>query len=561
MAWVLNVKGIWKGSFLLLLPTFVVLLPGVGGAQGVAQEPGHAGKRAEANVTAVQQVIAAAAHFRHAIRDAPQDPTNYVQLMHALFLDDQRAQLAAWMLRYETLFPERTKTNTFQFNLAMTLYGLYRREEALERFVRSLCSPPPAEPENMLLAGPQWQERAFQHIGLLLEKANEPLHAARAYITTVRLHSREHPKYGVYLVTALLSAGRVREAAALHSALLGIPGASFPRLSRPISDFRVTESSGRPGRASGTLFSPWLGVLHHALHVFPEDALKASKHGELTLWHALSPARVAMRQRIHYVQYPKRDPQACRDRPVLIYSLADSSAGLGAEAHGLVLALNLAVALNRTLVLPRADTWWYTERSRCSQGGWDCYFQPVSTCYVEDTEPSLRKAFTLFEGLAARAYIPGEARVDEDSEGILAWRAELAAFLMRPHGGWAAVGVDAPPTDIDGPFWGGGARGGGGGAQATRGVLKARVGALKRAVGWPERAHTGEVLALHIRRGDRMITRRLVGVAEYLDAAAAVAAKRRVSAVLLCTEVRPEGRLPARYQCGRDLLVDGCRCA
>jgi len=261
-----------QGLLLLLLAAGLALPADVSGAE----EPGHAGKRAEANVTAVQPVIAAAAHFRQAIRDAPEVPANYVQLMHALFLDDQRVELAAWMLRYEALFPERTNTNTFQFNLAMTLYGLYRRDEALERFVRCLCSPSPAEPENMLLAGPQWQERAFHHIGLLLEKAGEPLHAARAYLTTVRLQSKEHPKYGVYLVTALLSAGRVPEAAALHRALLGIPGAMFPRLSRPIAHFRAGEGGGPSGEADSTLFSPWLGILRHALHVFPAGVLQVT---------------------------------------------------------------------------------------------------------------------------------------------------------------------------------------------------------------------------------------------------------------------------------------------
>ena len=86
----------------------------------------------------IPQVVAATSHFREAIRAAPAEPSNYVQLMHALFLDDQRVELAEWMLRYEELFPERTNSHTFQFNFAMTLYGLYRRSEALERFLRCL---------------------------------------------------------------------------------------------------------------------------------------------------------------------------------------------------------------------------------------------------------------------------------------------------------------------------------------------------------------------------------------------------------------------------------------
>jgi len=40
-----------------------------------------------------------------------------------------------------------------------------------------------------------------------------------------------------------------------------------------------------------------------------------------------------------------------------VYRLADAHAGLGAEAHGLVLALNLADSEGRVLVLPRRDAW------------------------------------------------------------------------------------------------------------------------------------------------------------------------------------------------------------
>ena len=40
-----------------------------------------------------------------------------------------------------------------------------------------------------------------------------------------------------------------------------------------------------------------------------------------------------------------------------MYRLAEAHAGLGAEAHGLVLALNLADSEGRVLVLPRRDAW------------------------------------------------------------------------------------------------------------------------------------------------------------------------------------------------------------
>ena len=281
----------------LFLAVAVPVLPKTTGNSEVI-EPGHAGKRAESKVEMVQAVIRATANFRAAIQASPNEPSNYVNLMQALFLDDQRAELAAWMLRYEARFPERAKVNSFQFNFAMTLYGLHRHSEALERFIRCLGEPEPTERETMMLAGSQWLERTFQHIGLLLEKADEHLHACRAYMTTMRLLSKQHPKYGMYLVTSLLSAGRSHEAAALHRALLGMRGGHTPRLSSSISEFRV------PPSGDSAFFNPWLGVLHHAMHVFPANVLsvpRSTGSGQL-LWEASSPLRTAMRQRIHHVQ-------------------------------------------------------------------------------------------------------------------------------------------------------------------------------------------------------------------------------------------------------------------
>ena len=375
---------------LLVQPPPLVGSPSPGG-----EEPGTAGKRAEANVAPVHQVVAATAHFRRAIQNDPLEPSNYVQLMHALFLDDQRTELAALMLRFEALFPDRANSHTFNFNLAMTLYGLFnRRSEALERFVLSLGAPPPTEPENMMLAGSEWQERALQHIGLLLEVSGDPMNAARAYFTTLRLHSKDHPKFGLYLVTALLSAGRVHEAAAIHRCLLGLPCARFPRLSEPIARFRVAPG-GAGGQLHGAEFNPWLGVLRHAPHVVPPDALEVPRgvDGTAAFWRWSSPMRAEMRKRIRATQFPAG--VSCHERRVLVYSLRESAAGFGAETHGMVLALNLAIHLNRTLVLPRADRWWYTEQSRCPQGGWECYFERISSCHVEDTNPSLRFDFSL----------------------------------------------------------------------------------------------------------------------------------------------------------------------
>ena len=392
----------------------------------------------EAQVEAHASVQHATAHFRSAIQASPDEPANYVQLMQALFLDDQRAELATWMLRYEAHFPHRTRTNTFQFNLAMTLYGLYARSEALERFLRCLGEPPPAEPENMMLAGVEWQERTFHHIGLLLEKADEPLHAARAYHTTMRLLSAGHVqrgvpnKFGVYLVTALLSAGRVQEAAALHRALLGVPGGSVPALSRPITAFRAPLSA-----AGGPPFSPWLGLPHHARHVLADGAsLRHDSGGAHALWSAAAPARQAMRQKIRDTQFPA---VSCSQRLVLVYSLREASAGFGAETHGLVLALNLAVSLNRSLVLPRVDGFWYTEAAKCAQQGWECYFEPVCACHLEDTRPANRLAFDYAQALDARAFVPmqalgkgGDARARGEGAGdmVVALRAELAACLL-----------------------------------------------------------------------------------------------------------------------------------
>ena len=128
-----------------------------------------------------------------------------------------------------------------------------------------------------------------------------------------------------------------------------------------------------------------------------------------------------------------------------------------------------------------------------------------------------------------------------DSTSILAWRAELAAFLLRPQGGWSAVeahtaavepqtaALESHTTAVEpltpqnstsasargGPSdSGGGGRGGEAeGEGEGGGVLRQRVAALKQAVNWPLEesggsrgeggGRVGGVLALHIRRGDR----------------------------------------------------------
>ena len=110
--------------------TFALLvLPAVVGGDG--REPGHTGKRVEAQVEAHASVQHATAHFRSAIQASPDEPANYVQLMQALFLDDQRAELESTEVRIATPRFQWLAGLAFLLLLADGLVGGRRRRTAI----------------------------------------------------------------------------------------------------------------------------------------------------------------------------------------------------------------------------------------------------------------------------------------------------------------------------------------------------------------------------------------------------------------------------------------------
>ncbi|EKX35070.1 hypothetical protein GUITHDRAFT_146754 [Guillardia theta CCMP2712] len=337
----------FNNSSSLLLSLLVVFTCS---ARVVGYEPGSKGKDDNSNLQATPQIDAAAQHFRAAIVKFPDEPSNYENLFQALFLDDRREELAHWMRAYRTRFPARSQTCWFHFNMAMTLYGLQAHEESLYHFVH-------------------WED----------------------------------PKYGMYLVTCLLSSERVSEAASIHAALLGTRSAEFPRPWEDILRFRSSKRSR---------MSPWHGIIFHLLDKLERVYdMKAARN-------ISREAREQMMQEVHNRQHP----HDCSRAQVMVYSMKNAFAGLGAEVHGLVLALNLAHALKRTLVMPRRDSWWYSDPSKCEQGGWECHFLPV------EVAGAVRGGDESFADLIVSC---GGHCVEEAD--LLAWRGAMADYLMRPN--------------------------------------------------------------------------------------------------------------------------------
>eukprot|EP00960_Hanusia_phi_P066315 766373-Hanusia_phi.AAC.8 len=331
-------------------------------AQVVGYEPGSKGKDSRSSLHATPQIDAAAHHFRAAIMQNPGVPSNYENLFQALFLDDRREELVYWLRMFEARFPEQSETCWFHFNMAMTLYGLQAHEESLARFMHVISLPYNASRDRRMHAASDFLVRSFHHIGLLLELFGHKQDACRAFWTTLRL-KWEGPKYGMYLVTCLLASERVNEAASMHSALLGERSATFPRPGEDIMQFRCHKRSR---------MNPWHGIVFHLQEgrerVYETKAARA----------VTDEARTQITEQIHSSQHPVD----CSLAKVVVYSMKHAFAGLGAEVHGVVLALNLAHALKRTLVMPERDSWWYSDAAMCEQGGWECHFLPVSPCGV-----------------------------------------------------------------------------------------------------------------------------------------------------------------------------------
>lgn len=275
------------------------------------------------------------------------------------------------------------------------------------------------------------------------------------------------------------------EAVAAHDYTKAVRGGLQPPLIQGIQGWKV---AGIPRR-----FDAWEGMLYHLWgqrgQVYERpfgDPLKVPANQE------------GARKVAHDNLWRLQNPQRCRDAHVLVYSFKDSYAGFGAEIHGLMLALNMAYALNRTLVMPRKDDWWYTRKETCEAQGLTCYFDQISNCFEDETDPAKRMAFNYTMSMDLRGFYPAYA---EAHGGLIFWRSAMAKYIMRPNRS-----------------------------------MRDRVERLKRVVQW-RGSSEGATVALHIRRGDRGCGRRQVQVETYIAAALAKFAEvGGKGSLLLCTE-------------------------
>lgn len=84
-------------------------------------------------------------------------------------------------------------------------------QEAFQHLVKSIGLPEERNKIAPMFASSEYDTliRTLHHTAMLLEEAGLPMDAARAIITIYRLDHREH-KYNPYLVSSLLSAGRIQ---------------------------------------------------------------------------------------------------------------------------------------------------------------------------------------------------------------------------------------------------------------------------------------------------------------------------------------------------------------
>lgn len=160
-------------------------------------------------------------------------------------------------------------------------------------------------------------------------------------------------------------------------------------------------------------------------------------------------------------------PAACSERKALVYMHDRAYWGFAANVHFMTVAFNYALAFNRTFLSMESDHWNYGGRD--CRYGWQCYFQPLSSCSEGDVwEPytlpirldhwwdyrgylyrvDTQGARTLYYGNVdgpwqevignrrgphggpVRHWIPELFR----HKGLLWWRAQLTRYLMRPKG-------------------------------------------------------------------------------------------------------------------------------
>lgn len=184
------------------------------------------------------------------------------------------------------------------------------------------------------------------------------------------------------------------------------------------------------------------------------------------------------------------------------------------------------------------DNWWYTSPDDCPNRSFECYFRPLSSCTEADAlgpggaEPPRLAAATEGERVVVtdcrldnylnsakhRYHVPPEF----ERMGLMWWRAQLAAFVLRP----------ARRVDV-------------------------AVAAARASLGWPVSDDGGggddispTVVGMHIRHGDKKTESAIVPAVLYTDAAAHLA-RAHCGAVRVARPPPPSvvvsGRLASRH--------------
>lgn len=189
-----------------------------------------------------------------------------------------------------------------------------------------------------------------------------------------------------------------------------------------------------------------------------------------------------LRTELELLQFPESD--RCDTLPQIHFNYRQM--GLGAEWHGLTLALTYAHVTRRTVVVdPQPLRWVWGDKAKCGVATHECYFEPISGCRAKldgphadidalqvDTE--YKQRYTEFDWWAAakgvyqserllymkqsvwgrgNQFVPRKYAV----HGLMWWRAQLLAFLLRPTPDTRAA-IDAARSalklDADEPYIG-----------------------------------------------------------------------------------------------------------
>jgi len=119
--------------------------------------------------------------------------------------------------------------------------------------------------------------------------------------------------------------------------------------------------------------------------------------------------RSALEARLAQLQFPPRSECGCGRALLYIGAYYE---GFACAVHQVGMAQMVALATNRTLVVPDKDIWGYVSGKHCAARNWGCLFRPLSSC----TEKDLRRcgakhAPAASHGLQNYHVMAGPARV------------------------------------------------------------------------------------------------------------------------------------------------------